>query len=181
MKHRRALVVCMVVLPALVVVGFAAAGWRGPFADVAPATKRFKDVDKAIAAGYSFRLPDVKGNTCIEEPGVGGMGVHQVNTTLLDGAIDAMQPEVLVYEPKGEKLKLVAVEYVVFVGDWRGASPPALFGRTFDFTGRPNRYDLPAFYSLHAWIFKKNPTGLVKPWNPRVSCSRADEDDGDDD
>jgi hypothetical protein len=34
----------------------------------------------------------------------------------------------------------------------------------------PNRYGLPPFYSLHAWIWKPNPSGILTPWNPRVSC-----------
>ena len=29
---------------------------------------------------------------------------------------------------------------------------------------------LPAYYSLHAWLYKKNPSGLLAPWNPQVSC-----------
>jgi len=33
-----------------------------------------------------------------------------------------------------------------------------------------NRYGLPPFYSLHAWIWKPNPSGLLFAWNPRVSC-----------
>ena len=65
---------------------------------------------------------------------------------------------------------------LVLVGgeaDWQAAghgSPPSLFGRTFDFTPSPNRYGLPPFYSLHAWIWKPNPSGLLFAWNPRVSC-----------
>lgn len=94
-----------------------------------------------------------------------------VNTSLLDSTIDATKPEALVYEErKHDRLKLAAVEYVVFASAWTGAAPPALFGQTFDFVAEPNRYGLPAFYALHAWIWKKNPSGILYAWNPKVDC-----------
>jgi hypothetical protein len=34
----------------------------------------------------------------------------------------------------------------------------------------PNRYGLPAFWELHAWVWRHNPNGLFDDWNPRVSC-----------
>ena len=33
-----------------------------------------------------------------------------------------------------------------------------------------NRFGLPAFYSLHAWIWKFNPSGTFAMWNPQVHC-----------
>ena len=159
----------LVVLPALVLAGAALAG--GGTSDAKPATARFHDLDTAIAAGYSFRLPELSGNTCITQPGVGGMGVHQVNTSLLDGTTDATAPEALVYEPRNDgSLKLVALEYVVFQADWTGSAPPELFGKTFDLIHSPNRFGLPAFYALHAWLWKPNPSGLLATWNPHVTC-----------
>jgi hypothetical protein len=159
----------LVVLPALVLAGAALAG--GGTSDAKPATARFHDLDTAIAAGYSFRLPELSGNTCITEPGVGGMGVHQVNMSLLDGTIDATAPEALVYEPRNDgSLKLVALEYVVFQADWKGSSPPELFGKEFVLIPSPNRFGLPAFYALHAWLWKPNPSGLLATWNPNVTC-----------
>jgi hypothetical protein len=53
------------------------------------------------------------------------------------------------------------------------SSPPSLFGQTFNFTPAPNRYGLPAFYSLHAWIWKNNPEGMFAMWNPDISCANA--------
>lgn len=38
-------------------------------------------------------------------------------------------------------------------------------------TSAENRYGLPAFYSLHAWVWKANPSGDFAMWNPEVSCS----------
>ena len=37
--------------------------------------------------------------------------------------------------------------------------------------GTPNRYGLPPFYELHAWIWKHNPRGMFDDWNPLVSCA----------
>jgi hypothetical protein len=167
----------LAVFALLVVAGIAAAG--SLLDGSKSATARFHDVDKAIAAGYSFRLPEkpeLGGRTCIVQPGQGAMGVHMVNVSLLDARLDAQEPEVLVYEPRNNgTLKLVALEYVVFKGAWEeahgvGAAPPSMFGRTFDFTDEPNRYGLPPFYALHAWVWKPNPSGLLEPWNPRVEC-----------
>ena len=80
--------------------------------------------------------------------------------------------EALVYEPRNDgTLKLVALEYVIFQSDWKGAGAPSLFGEPFDFVPDGNRYGLPAFYALHAWIWKPNPRGLFFAWNPRVDCS----------
>jgi hypothetical protein len=172
MKKRRLFVPLLLALP-LALAGVACSGARlADVRDAVPATAAFHDLDKAVAAGYSYELPELSGTTCITEPGEGGMGVHMVNLSLLDGTIDARAPEALVYEPRGGKLALVALEYVVFEADWDGEDPPELFGRRFDYVPEPNRYGLPPFYALHAWIWKPNPAGLLEPWNPRVSCGR---------
>jgi len=34
-------------------------------------------------------------------------------------------------------------------------------------------HGLPAFYSLHAWIWKHNPAGDFAMWNPDVTCANA--------
>ena len=167
---KRALTLVLVVLPLLVAVGVAVAS--GVFRDARDATERFHDVDAAIAAGYDFRLPDLTGATCILQPGEGGMGVHMVNLSLLDGTIDATKPEVLVYdENKQGRLKLAAVEYVVFESAWTGSGKPSLFGREFDYVPAGNRYGLPAFYALHAWIWRSNPSGMLHAWNPKIDCT----------
>jgi hypothetical protein len=165
----RKIIFSLLVLTSLCVAGFALAA--GAFDGAKPATARFHDLNNAKAAGYTVRVADAAGLTCIAQPGQGAMGIHMLNPALLDGAVVAETPELLVYEPKNDgELKLVALEYLVFQADWKGSEPPMLFGRQFDFTGTPNRYGLPAFYSLHAWIWKPNPSGILTPWNPRVSC-----------
>jgi hypothetical protein len=51
-----------------------------------------------------------------------------------------------------------------------------LFGQTFHLVGSPNRYGIPAFYELHVWAWKYNPSGMFYEWNPRVSCTPRDDD-----
>ena len=169
---KRALILALTVLPVLAVVGAAVAS--GAFDGAKPATAAFHDVDKAIEEGYSIRLADLAGIECIAQTGEGAMGVHMLNPNLLfdEGVIDATQPELLVYEPRNDgTLKLVALEYLVLAEDWEGATKPSLFGKEFDTTEAGNRYGLPKFYALHAWIWKPNPSGILYAWNPRVDCS----------
>jgi hypothetical protein len=161
-------------------VGAAGAGTHAfshsDLAEVRAATAKFHDVATAEAVGYS-RLVDAAGIACIDNP-AGGMGIHYVNIDLvLDPTLDPVEPEVLIYEPdKHGKLKLVGVEYVVFESDWEAEHPPSLFGQRFHRmpgASEPepqNRYGLPAFHELHAWIWKHNPAGMFEDWNPKVSC-----------
>ena len=142
------------------------------------ATARYHNLAFAKNAGYG-RFLDVNGVACIDMPGMGAMGVHYVNGSLVgDGKLDPLTPEAVVYEPDtAGRLHLVAVEYVVIQNAWDAnhRRPPALFGHRFDFTASPNRYGLPPFYSLHAWVWKHNPVGTFAMWNPRVTCA-ADHD-----
>jgi hypothetical protein len=166
--RKRLLILAILIVP-LVVAGIAIAA--GAFDGAKTATARFHDLDKAKAAGYTVQVFDAAGITCIAQPGQGAMGIHMLKPSLLDSEIDAKNPELLVYEPRNNgTLKLVALEYLVFVADWQGSSPPSLFGREFDLVPAGNRYGLPPFYALHAWIWKPNPSGILNAWNPRVEC-----------
>jgi hypothetical protein len=138
-------------------------------------TSRFQQLSVAKAAGYGL-LTDAQGIACIDLPGTGAMGTHFVKGPLVgDGQIDAKKPEALVYETQAGHMHLVALEYVVFQDAWDAAhtSPPSLFGQQFMLTPAPNRFGLPAFYSLHAWLFKHNPAGMFAMWNPNVQCPAA--------
>jgi hypothetical protein len=148
-------------------------GGRSELERIRKANSQYRDLEKATKAGFG-ELIDVNGIACIDMPGMGAMGVHYVNGGLVaDGAIDPRTPEAMVYEPDAKgRLKLVAVEYVVFKDAWDAmhSAPPSLFGHTFDTTANPNRFGLPAFYSLHAWLYKNNPAGTFSMWNPKVTC-----------
>jgi hypothetical protein len=136
------------------------------------ASARFADVKLAEAAGYA-EFTDAKKVACIADARRGGMGVHYVNGKRVgDAVLDPRRPEALVYAPQaGGRLKLVALEYIVFQKAWKKIEPPSMFGRTFDYVPKDNRYGLPPFWALHAWVWKQNPAGSLMAWNPNVSCT----------
>jgi hypothetical protein len=136
-------------------------------------TERFKDLQKAEAAGYGLF------HGCVSGPQAGAMGIHFVNGDLVgDGELNALQPEALLYEAKNGELQLVGVEYVVLADDWHAdhQTPPMLMGQLFNYVGSPNRYGIPAFYELHVWAWKHNRSGMFVDWNPQVSCNEYAED-----
>lgn len=152
-----------------------AASGAEDLAEARAASAAYHQLPIAEAAGYG-RLIDQAGIACISDPGGrGAMGIHYVNGGLVvDGAIEADQPEALIYEPTNSgQLRLVGVEYVVFQDQWQQAHPgtvPSLFGQDFSLVPAGNRYGLPPFYELHAWIWKDNPSGMFVDWNPQVTC-----------
>jgi hypothetical protein len=137
------------------------------------ATARYHVLSTAEGDGYGL-FPDAAGIACIDNQPVGGMGVHYVKGALVgDTMLDPKHPEALVYAPNAAgQLKLAALEYIVFKAAWDAghSGPPALFGQQFNLTPSPNRFGIPAFYSLHAWVWEPNSNGLLQPWNPRVHC-----------
>lgn len=152
------------------------AGAVDPLASARQATASYHDINVAVGDGFG-ELRDKDGIACIDNP-AGGMGVHYVlGSRVGDPAETASEPEVLVYEPmKNGEMRLVALEYVVLQSSWEGAGntePPSLFGQTFELVPAGNRFDLPPFYALHAWVWRDNPSGIFADWNPKVSCANA--------
>ena len=136
-------------------------------------TASYHQLATAQDAGYTVEVADVNNITCISDPnGTGGMGIHYVNPNLLfdHGVVDAEHPEAVIYEPTASGPRLVAVEYIVFASDWKGSDPPSLFGQRFELVPAGNRYGLPDFYELHAWLWHNNPSGMFNDWNPTVAC-----------
>ena len=131
------------------------------------ATERFLDVRNA-APDYVPILG------CVSGPQEGAMGVHYLNPGLLDNALDAEQPEALIYELRNGAARLVGVEYIVIADVWHqthaAQDVPVLEGQLLQFVESLNRFGLPAFYELHAWAWRDNPHGAFVDWNPRVSC-----------
>jgi hypothetical protein len=138
-------------------------------AQIQQATKDFQTIQTAEEAGYAQFMD------CTHEPGQGAMGIHFVNGDLVgDTVLDISHPEAVLFEPaetEGEA-RLTAVEYIVFAEAWHAENtePPTLMGQQFTHVDNPNRYDLPPFYALHAWVWKTNPKGLFADWNPDVTC-----------
>jgi hypothetical protein len=151
----------------------ATAGTAGQVATARHATQTFTHPPAAKKAGYGL-LKDANGIACIAMKGMGGMGVHYANGSLVDSKIQLRHPEALVYRfTNNGHLKLSALEYLVPRALWRQDHPtgrPSLFGHRFNFTPAGNRFGLPAFFSLHAWVWYKNPAGEFTMWNPRLHC-----------
>ena len=139
---------------------------------VREATARFRDVSAAQAEGYQLLFG------CVSGPDVGAMGLHYVNMSLVgDGELDASHPEIVLYEPlPNGRLRLTGADFLVLAADWdaKHAGPPELMGQLFHLFESPNRFGLPAFYTLHVWAWKDSPAGSFVNWHPNVSCDGFD-------
>lgn len=135
---------------------------------VREATARYRDPAVAEADGYQLQFG------CVTGPDVGAMGLHYVNFSLVgDGELDASRPEIVIYEPlPNGRLKLTGADFLVIAADWdaKHSGPPQLEGQLFHLFESPNRFGLPAFYTLHVWAWKNNPSGTFTNWHPNVSC-----------
>ncbi len=128
--------------------------------------EKYKDPILAVHDGYHSTV------ACVASAnGNGSMGVHFINGQLIGPEPDPMRPAGLMYEPVGDKLELVGVE-------WLAPAPPEsekpqLFGRDFHGPMEGHEPLMPKevrHYDLHVWIFKANPAGVFENWNADVTC-----------
>ena len=137
---------------------------------VRESTERFKDVSVAETEGYSLLFG------CVSGPDSGAMGLHYVNLKLVGlGIVDATRPQIVIYEPMPDgQLQLIGADFLVIASEWdkahAGQGAPQLMGQLFHYFESPNRFGLPAFYTLHVWAWKENPNGAFVNWHPNVSC-----------
>ena len=129
------------------------------------ALEPFKDPIFAVRSGYFSTLG------CVYYAD-GAMGVHFINPALIGPEVDPLKPQLLVYEPDGDKLKLVGAEWLVPLAT--GVKErPQLFGREFDGPMEGHEPLLPRelhHYDLHVWLWKDNPKGIFNATNPDVTC-----------
>jgi hypothetical protein len=140
---------------------------------VQDATRKYFNPYDARHAGYAPFLG------CVTGPDFGAMGVHYVNGALLNGQLHADQPQALIYEPEGNRFRLVGVEFIVDAATWLKAhnnTPPVLEGQVLQLVAAPNRFNLPTFFELHVWAWRNNPNGAFVDWNTRVSCEHGTRD-----
>src|SRR3954451_4032254 len=103
----------------------------------------------------------VKFLSCFDDAQLGGMGQHWLLPGALATPLDPRSPAALVYEPEADgSYRLVAVEYVV--PGPPDMTPPHLLGR--DFTYQTTL----GVWKLHAWIWRPNPSGMFKDFNPNA-------------
>ena len=135
---------------------------------VRDSTERFKNVSVAEAEGYALQFG------CVSGSDTGAMGLHYVNGNLVNrGVLDATRPQIVIYEPTPSgDLRLIGADYLVLADAWNKthSAPPQLMGQLFHLFESPNRFGLPAFYTLHVWAWKENPNGPFVNWHPNVSC-----------
>jgi hypothetical protein len=133
-------------------------------AEVRRATARYHSVEVAVSDGFVGPAPCAPGK-----------GVHYSHPgRMANPAIDATEPEVLVYEPRSNgKLRLVAIEWLAFDPDQNlttVAGRPSLFGVPFDGPMLGHGPGMPIHFDLHAWLWKHNPSGVFTADNPNATC-----------
>jgi hypothetical protein len=137
---------------------------------VRESTERFKDVSVAEAEGYALQFG------CVTGPDSGAMGLHYVNGDLVNrGELDPTRPQIVIYEPTPNGgLRLIGADFLLLADAWdkKKQGPPELMGQLFHYWETPNRFGLPAFYTLHVWAWKDNPNGAFVNWHPKVACEQ---------
>jgi hypothetical protein len=137
---------------------------------------KYRDPIAAVFDGYLSTL------ACIEYPqggsegtmqyAPGGMGVHFFNAQFIGPTLDPSKPQVLIYEPDGDKLRLVAAEWFVPAAI-AGEQRPSIFGKELQGPMEGHQPLMPAdahHYDLHVWLWKANPAGVYSPTNAAVKC-----------
>lgn len=102
----------------------------------------------------------------------GAMGVHFLNFGNVGPTLDPAKPQVLIYEPAGDKLRLVAAEWFMPT-EVAGGKVPSVFGQQLGGPMEGHQPLMPAgmhHYDLHVWLWKTNPEGVFSPTNPAVKC-----------
>ena len=142
---------------------------------VRAALDKYKNPFVALGDGYLSTL------ACLQFPGsnepghmamqAGAMGVHFINGGLIAPQLDSLKPQVLIYEPVGDSLRLVAAEW--FVPVQIQPQQPTLFGHPFDGPMEGHAPLMPptlVHWDLHVWLWKNNPAGTFNATNPAVKC-----------
>ncbi|MHB0923202.1 MAG: hypothetical protein ACYC3H_04485 [Bellilinea sp.] len=135
------------------------------------ATVRYLDVNNALADGF------VPVSECIlNSDGSAGMGIHYMHIgRVVDPSINLLEPELLLYAPTQNGVRLVGVEYFQAIGPANfippdAPPPPMLFGREFDGPMFGHEEVMPSHYDFHVWLWVANPNGIFADFNPNVKC-----------
>src|SRR6185436_3192633 len=124
---------------------------------VRAALDKYKDPITAVREGYFSTVG------CVDYPAggsgagqmaykPGGMGVHFLNPALIGPKLDSLKPQVLIYEPVGGRLRLVAAEWFMPLAVSKEA--PMMFGKKLDGPMEGHAPILPQdlhHWDLHVW------------------------------
>lgn len=126
------------------------------------ATRSFRVLDSAVAAGYPREVAD-----CIVHEHHGAMGYHHVNRSYVDDKLEPERPEILLYERRPDgSYKLNGAEFVLpFRFYSRDSVAPVFMGQKL------SREDNLKYWYLHVWAWTENPDGLFANFNPDVTCA----------
>ena len=141
------------------------------------ALAKYSDPFVAIKDGYfstvaCMDFPTGMMDGTIEYP-KGAMGVHFLNAANIGPTLDPTKPQVLIYEPVGDKLVLAGAEWFVPVAA-AGGNVPSIFGQTLAGPMDGHEPIMPAslkHYDLHVWFWKNNPKGMFTSTNSAVKCT----------
>lgn len=129
--------------------------------EIRNSTQNYNEVNNAKDDGWNTVM-----SPCVEHPTDGGMGYHYGNMDYIDGRINHLEPQVLLYQPlEGGELEFIGVEYIIpFEILSADSEAPELLGQKFH-----QNHEL-ELWALHVWTEKENPAGMFNDWNPNVSC-----------
>jgi hypothetical protein len=171
---KRTMAALAVVATAVLAAGWPASAHGGEQVDkkglraVKLATAKYRNPAVAVADGF------IPTDVCASDPKLGGMGYHYVNpANMMDGVIDPVRPEVLVYVPTRHGRNLGAVEYLQPDADQdvtTDGDRPSVLGLPFDGPMPGHEPGMPVHYDKHLWLWKHNPAGMFTPFNPRIRC-----------
>ena len=141
------------------------------------ALAKYSDPLMAIKDGYFSTLacidfPAGAKDGPIEYP-PGAMGVHFLNPGNIGPNLDPAKPQVLLYEPVGDKLVLTGAEWFMPEAV-AGGKAPSIFGQTLAGPMDGHEPIMPAtlrHYDLHVWFYKDNPKGMFTSTNAAVKCT----------
>ncbi|MFN8574488.1 MAG: hypothetical protein U0132_20720 [Gemmatimonadaceae bacterium] len=136
---------------------------RQGVAQVKSATSAFQTFSASQQAGYTHQFP-----VGCAQSAEGAQGFHYLNDGLVDGQVDLLHPELVMYEPQADgTMRLIGVDYIVPFDQWTSPTAPTLLGMPF------MRNEPLGVWALHIWAFRTNPTGMFAMWNPNASCQNA--------
>ncbi len=139
---------------------------------------KYQDPIVAIHDGYLSSLACVeyyKGQEGHMQYTPGGMGVHFINLQAIGPKLDPAKPQVLIYEPVGDHLRLAAAEWFVPT-QVAGGVRPTIFGQELQGPMEGHEPLQPQglhHYDLHVWLWKENPAGMFSATNPAVKCPKG--------
>ena len=141
------------------------------------ALAKYSDPLVAIRDGFYSTLACIDFPTGAKDGPVeyppGAMGVHFLNPGNIGPKLDPSKPQVLLYEPVGDKLVLTGAEWFVPVA-LAGGTAPSIFGQTLAGPMDGHEPIMPAslaHYDLHVWLWKDNPRGMFTSTNAAIKCT----------